>query len=97
MSEAVTYELRDRVALIQLDDGKANALSHAVIDGLHAALDRAEQEAAAVLLAGRPGRFSAGFDLSVMRQGGDAVGQLVGDGARLALRLYEFPVPVVIA
>jgi len=97
MSEAILYELRDTVALIQLDDGKANALSHAVIDALHAALDRAETEAAAVVLAGRPGRFSAGFDLSVMRQGGDAVGELVGAGARLALRLYEFPLPVVIA
>ncbi len=97
MSDAVRVEIREEVALVTLDDGKANALSHAVIEAVHAALDRAEAEAGAVVIAGRAGRFSAGFDLSVMREGGDAVGNLVGAGARLALRLYEFPVPVVIA
>ena len=95
--DVVRYELRDAVALIRLDDGKANALGPQTIDALHAALDRAEGEASAVVLAGRPGRFSAGFDLKVLGQGGDAVGNLVGAGARLAFHLYELPLPTVIA
>ncbi|UCE86628.1 MAG: crotonase/enoyl-CoA hydratase family protein [Deltaproteobacteria bacterium] len=97
MSEPVGYELRGSVAVVTLDDGKANALSPALIAALQTTLDRAEKEARALLLVGRPGRFSAGFDLSVMREGGDAVVSLVRAGAELALRLYAFPAPVVIA
>jgi len=62
----VRYTLHDRVAVLTLDDGKANALSPTTIAALQATLDRAEREAAAVLLVGRAGRFSAGFDLNVM-------------------------------
>jgi enoyl-CoA hydratase len=62
-----------------------------------AALERAEKEAKAVVLVGRPGRFSAGFDLSVMTQGGDAVGKLVCAGAELGMRFYASPLPTVAA
>jgi enoyl-CoA hydratase len=97
MSEAVRFALHDDVAVLHVDDGKANAFSFALIDALHAALDRAEKEAKAVAWIGRAERFSGGFDLGVMR-GGDvaAVGRLVGAGGRLALRLYESPLPIVI-
>ena len=97
MSDAVVYELQDSVAVLRVDDGKANAFSFALIDALHAALDRAEKEAKAVAWIGRAERFSGGFDLGVMR-GGDlaAVGKLVAAGGRLALRLYEAPLPIVL-
>jgi len=98
MTELVTYEKDENVAIITLDDGKANAVSHQVIDELNAALDKAEEEKATVLLTGREGKFSAGFDLSVMKEGGpEAVGKLVGAGARLSQRLLAFPSPVIIA
>lgn len=94
----VSVTVDDRgVAVLVLDDGKANALSPTVITDLHAALDDAEANARAVLLVGRPGRFSAGFDLSVMQQGIDAARDMVRAGAELALRLYEYPLPVVMA
>jgi enoyl-CoA hydratase len=97
ISDAVSYELDGDVAVITVDDGKANALSHAVIDALGAALDRASNESKAVVLAGREGRFSAGFDLSVMKGGIDDVRALVTAGAELSLRVYTFEQPVVIA
>ena len=98
MTELVTYEKDESVAIITLDDGKANAVSHQLINELNAALDKAEEEKATVLLTGREGKFSAGFDLSVMKEGGpEAVGKLVGDGARLSQRLLAFPTPVIIA
>jgi len=98
MADPVTYELVDKVARITLDDGKANGLSHATIGTLHEMLDRAERDARAVLIAGRPGRFCGGFDLAVMR-GSDveAVRGLVTAGAELFLRLFEYPLPVVVA
>jgi enoyl-CoA hydratase len=95
--EWVRYELGDGLACIQIDDGKANAFGHALLESLDAALARAEQEAAAVVLAGRSGRFSAGFDLGVMRSGPDASRALVLRGAELALRVFELPKPVVVA
>ncbi len=97
MSDAVVYELQDSVAVVRVDDGKANAFSFALIDALHAALDRAEKEAKAVAWIGRAERFSGGFDLGVMRSGDiAAVGKLVAAGGRLALRLYEAPLPIVL-
>lgn len=99
MSEdVVQLSMRESVAWLQLDDGKANALSHAVLDGLDDALDRAEKEGAkALVLSGRPGRFSAGFDLSVMGQGPHAALDLALRGADVAVRLYASPSPVVLA
>lgn len=97
MSDPVTYTLDGRVAHIHLDDGKVNALSFPLMDALLAALDRAESEARAVVLTGRPGRFSAGFDLRVMMQGPDAAVAMLRRGADVYTRLYGFPRPVVIA
>ena len=86
----------DRVAVLRLDDGKANALSHAAIDALQAALDRAEKEAGAVCLLGRAGRMCAGFDLAVMRSGTEPMRRLVGAGAELCMRMALHPLPIVI-
>jgi enoyl-CoA hydratase/carnithine racemase len=96
-ANTVVYELSNAVAVLRVDDGKANAFSFDLIDALHAAFDRAEKEAKAIAWIGRAERFSGGFDLGVMR-GGDvaAVAKLVQAGGRLALRVYESPLPVVI-
>ncbi|MBW2243090.1 MAG: crotonase/enoyl-CoA hydratase family protein [Deltaproteobacteria bacterium] len=93
--ELLRYELAEQVAILRFDDGKANAISPTALDALNAALDRAEKEARAVALIGRPGRFSAGFDLSVMRQGPEASQALVGGGAELLVRMIESPLPIV--
>ncbi len=94
---SVTYELNDRVALIAIDDGKANAISHDITSGIHEALEQARREAGAVVLAGRPGRFSAGFDLSVMTSSPEAARNLLKAGAEIAIEIHEFPMPVVVA
>lgn len=93
--ESVRLAIEESVAVVRLDDGKANALSPTVIEALHGALDRAEKEAGAVLLLGRGGRFCAGFDLGVMRAGPSAMRDLVTAGAELFVRQLEFPLPIV--
>jgi enoyl-CoA hydratase len=97
MTDVLTYRLDESVAVITLDDGKANAISHATITALSEALDKAEAEARAVVVAGRPGRFSAGFDLATMTESDEAMRELVISGARLLLRLYGYPLPTVAA
>ena len=94
----VTSAVDGATLVVTIDDGKANAISHAMIDALHAALDQAEGDAAigAVAIIGREGKFSAGFDLSVMQSGMDAARDLLRAGGELALRVYEFPKPIVL-
>lgn len=72
MSEPVTYEVVDRVAIVTIDrSAKRNAMSMAVFDGLLAAGERAGAESAAaggvgaVIVRGAGGVFSAGIDTSV--------------------------------
>ncbi|ABS64250.1 Enoyl-CoA hydratase/isomerase [Parvibaculum lavamentivorans DS-1] len=89
--------IENDIAILTMDDGRANALGFAMIGEINAALDRAENEAKAVLIAGREKRFCAGFDLEVMASGPDNVRKLVTAGAELLMRLYEFRLPVVIA
>jgi len=96
-TDKVRYEVRDDIAVITMNDGKANALSHEVIEALLACLDRAEREVRAVLLTGREKRLSGGFDLTVMMSSPEATRNLVTAGAELMLRLYMFPRPVVVA
>lgn len=92
----VTWQIDDGVAVIRLDDGKANAISHAAVDQLHSALDAAEADARAVALLGRDGRFSAGFDLGEMTAGIDRTRALVRAGGELLMRIYGHPQPVVL-
>ncbi|HEY1556735.1 MAG TPA: crotonase/enoyl-CoA hydratase family protein [Kofleriaceae bacterium] len=97
MAEPLTYTLDDTVAIVRMDDGKANALSVAMIDALLGALERAEREAKALVLVGRAERFCAGFDLRVMMSGPAEATALLKRGSELLMRLYAAAVPLVIA
>ena len=97
MSQCVRYQRQDSIAAITMDDGKVNVISLPMASELNAALDRAEAERAVVLLGGRPGVFSAGFDLTVLRSGGGEAVAMLRAGFDLAERILSFPLPVVIA
>ena len=98
MADLASYELTDEVAVITMDDGKANAFGPNMIAAVNGHIDRAQEEAKAVLLCGRPGLLSGGFDLKVIR-GDDAQAARAMSlaGARLMMRLYGLPLPLVIA
>jgi enoyl-CoA hydratase len=98
--QPVTTEERNGVLICHIDDGKANALSTPIIASITEAVHAAEHDASlsAVVLHGRPGKFSAGFDLSVMMSGDrDAIANLVCDGGELVRTLYGSSVPIVAA
>lgn len=98
MGEPLSYARDGDVAVLALDDGKANAFGFGMFEAFDAALDRALEEASAVTIVGRPGILSGGFDLGVIR-GGDAaeLERLVTTGARAMMRVYGHPQPVVTA
>lgn len=97
MTVLVEVKHQDKYTLIQMDDGKANALGFEMLEQLNAALDSAEESGKVVIICGRPGKFSAGFDLSVMGQGGDGMLGLLRAGAAVSRRLLNSPTPVVLA
>ncbi|HYM33998.1 MAG TPA: crotonase/enoyl-CoA hydratase family protein [Steroidobacteraceae bacterium] len=96
-SHLVTYSLRNSIATITMDDGKVNVMSLRMLSELNTALDKAITDRAVVVLTGRPGVFSAGFDLPVLRAGGPDARAMIMAGFKLAERLLSFPTPVVVA
>lgn len=94
-----TLEMKDKVAVIRLDDGKRNAVNHALLDGLNGALDEAEAKGArCVVLMGRDGTFSAGFDLKFFATcTPEEMTGLVLRGSQLTTRLLQYPMPVIAA
>ncbi|MGI9607073.1 MAG: crotonase/enoyl-CoA hydratase family protein [Acidimicrobiales bacterium] len=86
--------------LVRLDDGKANALSKELIAAISAAINdaAADPDLGAVVIAGREGRFSGGFDLGVMMSGDiAAMVDLVADGGDLVRNVFRSDVPIVAA
>jgi enoyl-CoA hydratase len=96
LAEPIRTDVEDGVAVVRLDDGKVNVVSHRVIELLHLALDRSLDEATAVAVIGREGKLSAGFDLTEMTAGIERTQALVGAGGRLLMRVYAHPQPVVL-
>ena len=97
METLVSYDLSDGVATLVMDDGKVNVLSLRMLASIHEALDQAMADSAAVVLAGRTGVFSAGFDLGTLRAGGPDGVAMGRGGFALAARVLSFPFPVVAA
>ncbi|MFV0455168.1 MAG: crotonase/enoyl-CoA hydratase family protein [Pseudomonas sp.] len=97
MSDLVAYQLDDGIATLTLNNGKVNALSPAVFEALNAALDRAEQDRAVVILTGQPGILSGGYDLKVMTSGPENAMALVATGSTLSRRMLAHPFPIVVA
>jgi len=89
--------MADGVARIDLDDGKVNAMSSAFMGEIGRALDQAEAAGAVTLIRGRPGIFSAGFDLGTFKRGREATLEMLRAGAGLIERLLAFPRPVLTA
>jgi enoyl-CoA hydratase len=93
-----SYRLKDGMSHISLDDGKVNALGLAVLAELHSHLDRSlEDDAAALIVSGRPGVFCAGFDLGELRSDDSTRETLRCSLIDLELRMFEFQRPIIIA
>jgi enoyl-CoA hydratase len=98
MSKLATYSRSGPTATIVMDDGKANVMSLAMLNSLHAAFDEAERDKVVPILKARGKHFSGGFDLNVFAKGSAEEQYLMlRAGAELALRILSFPFPVVAA
>ncbi len=94
----VSLDIQQNVALISMDDEKANAINFEMLSELNETLTQAEAKAKAIVLTGRAGRFSGGFDLKAFATlGQDEILRLLDEGAKLVARLYGGPLPIVAA
>jgi enoyl-CoA hydratase len=97
MAELVSYQKSELVSTITMDDGKVNVFSIPMLRALHEAFDQAEGDRTVALLTGRPGYFSAGFDLGVFDGPPEDVVLMLRLGATLVERILSFPAPVAVA
>ena len=96
--QPATLTQHDDVSIITLDDGKANVFSANMSHTINSLLDEVPDDRGSLLFTGRPGLFSAGFDLKTI-SGGDpkAALEMTTAGFKLLSRIYSFPRPVVAA
>jgi 3-hydroxyacyl-CoA dehydrogenase len=101
MSELVRYDIRDRVAVITIDNPPVNALSPAVWSAIDAAVARANTDTAAdaIVLIGAGTTFIAGADIKVFDMFKTPQDSMARSAATHALlrRLEDSPKPLVAA
>jgi len=95
LSVPLTYALENGIATIAIDDGKANVMSVSMLRALDAALDKAAADKAVVVIRGRTGMFSAGFDLTVFKRDPQELFEMLRAGAAITERLLSSPCPFV--
>lgn len=94
----IKFEITDGIALIQLDDGKKNAVTMDAAQEILAAVEKSQADANALVIAGRPGAFCAGFDMAVMTGSDQAAMMALGKlGGRIVHALYSTRQPTVAA
>ena len=92
---SATVEIKDGVGRIRMDDGKVNVLSKKMLDSVLGALEQVEAAGAIAVIEGRPGIFSAGFDLKTFQAGPEASLGMITAEIETLVRILSFPMPVV--
>ena len=93
----VSLKSEGDVSIIQMDDGKVNVFSPDMIENFNNILDQVPTDKGAMMIIGREGMFSAGFDLKVMMSSPENAAAMVKNGFKLLMRVFTFPRPVVAA
>lgn len=94
----ISLSISEDIATIALDDGRANAINPSWMERFLEVFGEAEAGAKAIVIAGREGVFSGGFDLKWLpTAGAEGVAQLLDTASELCCRVYGSPRPVVAA
>ena len=93
-----TLSQENNISIIKLDDGKANAFSYDMLSKVNELLAKVPRDSGALVITGRDGLFSGGFDLKTFATGDiEKITKMVQLGYRLLLELYSFDRPIVAA
>jgi enoyl-CoA hydratase len=92
---SVVTSIAGGVARLSIDDGKVNAMSRDLLCAISEGMTAARDAGAIVVMTGRPGIFSAGFDMGTFAKGADATRAMVGAGIEVILDILRHPRPVI--
>ena len=93
-----TLSKENDISIIKLDDGKANAFSYEMLTQVNELLTKVPRDSGALVITGRDGLFSGGFDLKTLATGDmEKITVMVQLGYRLLLELYSFDRPIIAA
>ena len=93
-----TLSRENDISIIKLDDGKANAFSYDMLSQVNELLTKVPRDSGALVIAGREGLFSGGFDLKTLATGDmEKITKMVQLGYCLLLELFSFDRPIVAA
>ena len=95
----VTYSIEDNVAVIAMDDGKANAFDFEMFAELNQAMDQAQaDDAKLVVFRGRQGLFCGGLNLKIMPGlSQEQLLELVTQFGQTMCRVFLLDIPTVAA
>ena len=94
--KSATLIIENDISIITLDDGKANVFSPKMIQDVNDCLDQVPTQNGALIITGRDGMFSAGFDLKIISAGEmSAITEMTTNGFKLLSRIFSFPRPVL--
>jgi len=93
----ISLEIDNNIANITINDGRANVISKEVANDFIEALTEAKKSAKATIVGGSGDKFSAGFDLQVVKSSGQAQVEMVTAGFNLLYHLYSHPQPLIAA
>lgn len=91
----ITHTQESGVHILSMDDGKVNALNKEKLDALVAALGDCAANFGPVVIKGRKGIFSAGFDLKGFAAGPETALAQLQAGKDAILAILRHPAPVV--
>ena len=93
-----TLSQENDISIIKLDDGKANAFSFEMLSQVNTLLAQVPKDSGVLVITGRDGLFSGGFDLKTLATGDmEKITTMVQLGYRLLLELYSFDRPIIAA
>lgn len=96
--EKIKYQINEQgVALIVMDDGKANAMNPDFFKQMMEALDQAEKDnAITIVFTGREGIFSGGLDLGhLLSLDQNGLVEFIESFARCMMRIFTISIPTI--
>ncbi len=91
----ITHAKNDGIHIVHMDDGKVNALNKEKLDLLTSTLAECAGDFAPVVIKGRTGIFSAGFDLKGFQAGPEVATAQLQAGKDALIAILSHPAPVI--
>ena len=98
MTDNIEFTCLDDVSMIKMDDGKVNVFSIEMLENFRANLSKVPRGKGALIITGRSGVFSGGFNLKTFQAGDPKeIKKMLSLGFETLYDIYSFPGPIIAA